>query len=136
MKGSNPWELAVVGNTLYFGANNGDNGQELWKSDGTKDGTVMVKDINPIGSSYPRKIIAVGHTLYFTIDGVSGKELWKSDGTEDGTKMVKDISDIIGGKTRYDLITIGNTLYYGGYVNSVGELWTIREGKVMCSVNE
>ena len=39
---SNPEHLAAIGNTLYFGANDGINGLELWKSDGTSGGTVMV----------------------------------------------------------------------------------------------
>ena len=43
--GSNPSDLTAVGNTLYFEADDGTNGTELWKSDGTASGTVMVKDI-------------------------------------------------------------------------------------------
>ncbi len=35
------------GNQLYFIADNGEHGFELWRSDGTSDGTRMVKDINP-----------------------------------------------------------------------------------------
>ena len=42
--------LTAVGNTLYFRADDGINGSELWKSDGTASGTVMVKDIDS-GSS-------------------------------------------------------------------------------------
>ena len=42
---SSPADLTAVGNTLYFVANDGTNGYELWKSDGTASGTVMVKDI-------------------------------------------------------------------------------------------
>ena len=42
---SAPNYLTAVGNTLYFEANDGTNGDELWKSDGTASGTVMVKDI-------------------------------------------------------------------------------------------
>jgi ELWxxDGT repeat protein len=37
----------LVGTTLYFTADNGVNGAELWKSDGTTPGTVMVTDLNP-----------------------------------------------------------------------------------------
>ena len=35
-----------VGNTIYFVANDRNQRTELWKSDGTTSGTVMVKDIN------------------------------------------------------------------------------------------
>ena len=79
-----PTSLTAVGDTLFFQANDGDNGTELWKSDGTSSGTVMVKDIdarNPFfneGSSYPRGFTAVGNTIYFTAkDGIYGYELWK-----------------------------------------------------------
>jgi len=32
---------------VFFAANDGITGFELWKSDGTAAGTVLVKDINP-----------------------------------------------------------------------------------------
>ena len=75
------------GGTLYFWANDGVSGYELWKSDGTEAGTVRVKDINagarPVRSRLP--LTNVGGTLYFSADdGTSGCELWKSDGTEAG----------------------------------------------------
>jgi ELWxxDGT repeat protein len=44
---SYPQSLTVVGNTLFFTAYDGVNGFELWKSDGTAAGTVLVKDIRP-----------------------------------------------------------------------------------------
>ncbi|WP_232023636.1 ELWxxDGT repeat protein [Microcystis viridis] len=49
--------------TLYFTANDNVNGQELWKSDGTEAGTVLVKNINPgsgFSGNYPRNLTAVG----------------------------------------------------------------------------
>ena len=41
--------LTNVNGTLFFAADDGTNGTELWKSDGTAAGTVLVKDINPGG---------------------------------------------------------------------------------------
>ena len=83
-----PRDLTNVGDTLFFSADDGTNGSELWKSDGTAAGTTLVEDINPgsSGSSYPRYLTNVGGTLYFQADdGTNGSELWKSDGTAAGT---------------------------------------------------
>ena len=105
------FELTNLGGTLmfvaidyfnsYVGGDPG-HGYELWRSDGTAEGTMMVKDINPLGGysaagyasteTGPRYLTVVDDTLFFTaIDGVHGRELWKTDGTPQGTVMVKDI---------------------------------------------
>ena len=79
---SMPYYLTAVGNTLFFAANDGTNGKELWKSDGTSTGTVMVKDLRSSGSSSPRSLTAIGNTLYFIAnDGSNGYELWSYDTT-------------------------------------------------------
>ena len=107
-------ELTAVGNTLYFSADDGPNGRELWKSDGTASGTVMVKDIKS-GSDggYPAYLTAVGNTLYFSAyDGTNGFELWKSDGTASGTVMVKDINSGSSGSSPDELTALGNVLFF------------------------
>ena len=56
---SKPAGLIDVGGTVYFSADDGVHGPELWKSDGTAAGTVMVKDIVPGGvGSQPTSLIA------------------------------------------------------------------------------
>jgi ELWxxDGT repeat protein len=79
--------------TLFFRANDGVNGDELWRSDGTSAGTTLVKDIvTGSGSSNPSYLANVNGTLFFRAnDGVNGYELWQSDGTSAGTTLVKDI---------------------------------------------
>lgn len=58
----------------------------LWKSDGTFAGSVMVKNLPPVG------IKSLNNAIFFSAnDGVNGSELWKTDGTTEGTVMVKDI---------------------------------------------
>lgn len=44
---SAPGKFVDVGGTMSFTADDGVHGRELWKSDGTRSGTVLVKDINP-----------------------------------------------------------------------------------------
>jgi ELWxxDGT repeat protein len=92
-EGSSPRYFTEVNGTLFFTADDGINGTELWKTDGTKNGTVMVKDIyaGPDGSS-PSILTNINGTLYFkAADNSHGREVWKSDGTETGTILLKDI---------------------------------------------
>ncbi len=106
---SSPSRLISVDSTLFFRADDGSHGRELWKSDGTSIGTVLVKDIYPgpgsfteggpgPGNSLPVLLTNANGTLFFAAsDGTHGRELWKSDGTSAGTVLVKDIYPGSGG---------------------------------------
>ena len=89
-----PYYLTNIGGTLYFTANDGTSGTELWKSDGTDAGTIRVKDILAGSQQFvsaqsdQRRRHAL---LQRRIRLHDGRELWKSDGTDAGTVRVKDI---------------------------------------------
>jgi len=119
----------VVNGTLYFTANDGVHGVELWKSDGTAAGTMMVKDINPGPStSFPSffpQLTNINGTVYFEADdGVHGVELWRTDGTADGTVMIKDIDPGSNSSGSGALMNVGGTLYFAADDGAHGdELW-------------
>ena len=86
-------ENILVRTQHFFVANDGIHGKELWITDGTENGTIMVKDINPDGDSKPSQLTYLENTLYFSAkNGTHGRELWKSDGTEGGTTLVLDVN--------------------------------------------
>lgn len=118
--------LTAMGTTLFFSANDGSGNEELWKSDGTKDGTVLIKDISPgSAGSFPHFFTNVDGTLYFSADdGVHGYELWKSDGTVAGTVMVKDINVGMEGSFPAEMANVAGRLYFSAFEPATGtELW-------------
>ncbi|MBC7818956.1 MAG: hypothetical protein IAG10_18870, partial [Planctomycetaceae bacterium] len=117
----------AVGNSVFFVANDGVNGAELWKTDGTAAGTVLVADVNAGASgSSPQQLTNVNGTLFFTADnGVNGRELWKSDGTAAGTVMVKDISTAsTASSDPTELINVAGAVFFTATDGTQGrELW-------------
>ena len=123
----------VIGGTLFFYANDGVHGLELWKSDGTEEGTKIVKDIR-VGSlssyvgtnPYPaattnNSAINVGGILYFGANnGTHGIELWRSDGTEAGTFMVQDLFTGANGSIPSLLTNVNGRLYFNAVDNVHG----------------
>jgi|GEM_PF-1654959 len=127
LENDSPSFLTVVGQELFFAANDGATGLELWKTaGGTLGSETQVKDINLIGGnpSIPRDLVNVNGTLFFSADdGVNGRELWKSDGTPQGTRLVKDINP--NGPSNPSFLTpIGSTLFFAANDGVHGiELW-------------
>lgn len=125
--GSYPSAFTNVNGTLFFAANDGTNGTELWKSDGSSAGTVLIKDIRPGQlSSYPYRLTNVNGSLFFTaLDGLRGDELWKSNGTNTGTEMFLEVMPGSAGSYPSQLVNMGGTLYFAANDGVHGsELWT------------
>jgi len=121
-----PNNLIELNGKVYFtGNDNLGAGEELWVSDGTSIGTVLLKDINPAGNSNPARYGTAGGLLYFqATDGTNGAELWKSDGTTIGTVMVKDINPAGASSSPTILTDVNGTLFFVAIDDVHGEeLW-------------
>ncbi len=85
-----PGLFTNVNGKLFFLADDGLHGGELWASDGTAAGTAMVKDLNPWNAGgYPGQLTAVNGTLFFTALNGTAPGLYKTDGTAAGTVLLK-----------------------------------------------
>lgn len=115
-EGSQPAELTILGNRLYFTARSSNSGFALFATDGTSGGTAMVRELYnlyPSGDLRPSELTAFNGKLYFaskTPDYVS-PELWVSDGTATGTRVLSDNGPF---KPRYLHVLNGNLLFMAG----------------------
>ncbi|WP_221393779.1 malectin domain-containing carbohydrate-binding protein [Dyadobacter sp. NIV53] len=115
----------AIGTNVYFAANDGFYGLELWKTDGSVDGTVLVKDINPgdtRSGSRPDHLTNLNGTLFFSASTGIYNEIWKSDGTAAGTVQVTNLNATSYVYEIESIIVAGDNLVFeGGY--SDGKLW-------------
>jgi ELWxxDGT repeat protein len=119
---SNPTDLTVFNGQLYFAADDGVNGRELWRTNGTQAGTTLVANINPgAASSSPTDLFALGGFLYFAANnGVNGTELWRSDGTSAGTELVRDINPGAASSSPFDFVDLNGVLYFAATESILG----------------
>jgi len=119
---SSPWDFVGVGDAAYFEANS----TQLWKTDGTTAGTVLVKDVSENGNTTgPASLYLHNHngTLVFAVSDWGADsfwktnddrvQFWKSDGTSDGTTPFKEFS--LGSRLSMSMgayfTTVGDTLF-------------------------
>ena len=121
-----PMNFQAAAGLLYICASHSELGIELWRSDGTREGTGFVKDISPgEASSFPSHFQEMNDVAYFQADdGAHGNELWRTDGTEEGTWLVADINPGPSNSAPYQFTTAGDTLFFAATTEMEGtELW-------------
>lgn len=115
--GSNPAFFCKYNNAVYFSAQRPVDGRELWKTDGTEAGTVLVKDL-AAGSGSPSNMIEYNGLLYFSaFYPGENYTLYKSNGTNAGTVAVEPPGS-------------------GGPVISLDDPFVIFKGKLFFAAND
>ncbi|MDG1781925.1 MAG: PKD domain-containing protein [Flavobacteriales bacterium] len=103
--------IETVNGLLFFAGKTEEGEFELFVSDGTDEGTGLLADINPNGSSNPHTFFAASDYVYFIADHASfGSELWRTNGTV--TEMVGDIAPNALSSLPNDLKEWGDFLYF------------------------
>jgi len=124
---SYPRDLTVFDGKLYFTADDGVNGDELW-SFHPAGGAVMVSDITPGYPSSPRGLTVFNNRLYFSAyENPHGRKLWSFSST-DGMSLPVDLqgAPLKLASASHDLRKVGARLYFSASDGVNGwELWFI-----------
>lgn len=111
---------AAAGGFVFFPANDGIHGRELWRTDGTPAGTVLVKDINPgSGDGLDRggSLRAAFGRVWFVANDGHERGLWTSDGTDAGTRK------LAAAGLNSDLVEFRGKVHFNGDATSKATLW-------------
>jgi len=124
-QGSYPDELTAVDDTLFFVADDGIHGRELWASVGGAEPT-MLADLNLNGDSDPHELFggADGRLYFSANDGAIGHEPYVSDGTAAGTYLLGDLDPGWVPSEPAEFTQYGGEVYFRAGGDSSGyELW-------------
>ena len=104
----------LISQNVFMDVDDGSHGAEPWMSDGSVNGTYMLKDIEIDGnSSDPQHFTKSGGDLYFTARNQDyHPSLYKSDGSSDGTEMVHYFGDDMYSNSVGSLTDVNGVLYY------------------------
>jgi ELWxxDGT repeat protein len=122
--------LSAWNNLLFFAGDFNNSGYELWKSNGTVNGTQLVKDLNGApGASLPINFHATPNWMYFMANTSAGWELWRTDGSNANTTQVSDCNpgpgnSVLDAYTEARMTHIGDTVYFAAHNgNAIRQLW-------------
>jgi ELWxxDGT repeat protein len=128
--GSAPQTLVELGNKAVFFADDGVHGTELWVTDGTANGTMLLKDIAPGPNSafpaYTRELVVMGGRAYFAAtSGDLDHALWSTDGTTEGTGLVHQFTVNFDDCPPSEFAAVGSRIFFtADDVDTGCELWT------------
>jgi ELWxxDGT repeat protein len=99
----------------YFIGSDTSHGQQLWRSDGTAGGTIILTafTLQPYTTLTVLAFLPNGTVIFAANDNVYGNELWVSDGTSNGTHILVDLTPGPAGTPYFSGATFGSNFYFG-----------------------
>lgn len=116
----------LPGGGAVFAANSGAGGRELWRTDGTPEGTYVLKDLNPgSAASAPGGFATLpnGRLVFHATDAQHGQELWTTDGTAEGTVRLTEIVPGAGSSTIGTPVKVGGGAVFSATDATGAKLW-------------
>jgi len=109
-----PGDIAALGTDIFFPADDGVRGMELWMYSVPGIGCTIVADLEPgDGGSGPGELTAVGVTVAFSAERSDvGRELWSTTGAAGSTTLVADIFSGADGSWPWSFFVHGGLLYF------------------------
>lgn len=124
-------DLVVSGSSVYFVANDGVSGRQLWVSDGTAAGTRIVTTLAFNGGDANPHILAVqnGQVYFSATTETDGREVWITNGTAAGTHVI-DLSpgSDVGADNRatnFTALPDGTVVFLGNDSAHGTEVWAL-----------
>ncbi|MCK8498206.1 HYR domain-containing protein [Myxococcus fulvus] len=104
------------GEHLFFSGADAEGGRELWRTDGTEEGTVRVADLMPgVDSAHPNALLLAspeGPLVFAALGPTTGRELWRLDSPTGAPSLLAEMIPGARGSNPSRLTMVGSTLYF------------------------
>jgi ELWxxDGT repeat protein len=112
--GERPGAAVTVGDVTYYINSDSRYGVELWRTDGTAEGTHVIRDIAPgvAAGVSEHSLLTFNGKIYFLATDGSGERIWTTDGTAAGTHTISDYVFASDRLNRYTKTAVGRNGFY------------------------
>lgn len=127
------FQIGTIGSLVFFAADDSlGNGQEIWRSDGSPNGTFLLRDIRPgPDDSQVNGFARDSNHIYFSAFDGTAWGIWQSDGVPGGTVKLTDFPTTFTGSPIREMFMQEGVLYFSGNDGVAGfELWKYQNGVV------
>lgn len=130
LKNRYTYDLPIFQGEIYFPADDGTNGIELWRTDGTESGTELVDNlVNGNGSSNPRNFLLFDSSLYFIAEEENGADYIYRINPDNLDEIEEVVGDLDNFSTRAqsirEIVEMEGSLYFIEETGSGITLWSM-----------